>query len=113
MTDTPAVTDPAAIVRRMTDHRREIYAACRRLGFRDPTVFGSMLTGAYTETSDVDLAVTTNRPASCGLSVIGRCMRLHEELTVLLRIGRELDVVEVSLLKPEIAEAVLRDGRPL
>lgn len=112
VTDVPAVTDPAAIVRRMTDHRREIYAACGRLGFRDPRVFGSMLTDDYTATSDVDIAVTDTGGGDL-IGVGGRLVRLSGELTVLLRIGRELDVVEMGLLEPQIAAVVERHGRPL
>ena len=100
----PALPENAlAIVRA---HADELRTALGALGAVDIRVFGSVARGDETETSDVDLLVDLETDA--GLFALLRMQSAAEAI-----LGRSVDVVPSSGLKPDVAEQVLREALPL
>ncbi len=77
-----------------------------RLGLDALWVFGSVATGAVTNTSDLDLAALFQREPSAV-----ELLETREELASLL--GREVDLVDLGQASPILAMQVLRHGRLL
>ena len=86
--------------------RYEILRIAERHGARDVRVFGSVATGEATETSDVDLLVTTTDSTSPWFPA-----GLIEELEALL--GRKVDVVTEAGLYWLLRRRILKQARPL
>ena len=95
-----------SLVHRLQKHRSELLAIAERYGARDVRIFGSVARGEDTAESDVDLLVRFEKAAT--LLDQGRLIAELERL-----LGREVDVVSESGLKPRIRERVLAEARPL
>ena len=87
-------------------HADELRTALGALGAVEIRVFGSVARGDETETSDVDLLVDLETDA--GLFALLRMQTAAEAI-----LGRSVDVVPSSGLKPDVAEQVLREALPL
>ena len=87
-------------------NRDAILALAERHGARDVRVFGSCARGDPTETSDVDLLVSTTEHASPWFPA-----GLKLDLEQLL--GRRVDVVTEDGLYWLLRQRILREARPL
>lgn len=81
-------------------------AALEPFGARNVRVFGSVARGEDTPSSDIDLLVDIDD--GIGLFALLRMKRIAEDL-----LGRDVDLVPVSGLKPDVAERVLSEAVPL
>jgi predicted nucleotidyltransferase len=93
-------------LRTLGERRPEILRLAERYRAGEVRVFGSVVRGENTDTSDVDLLVTP-RPG-CSLFDLGG---LVEDLQDLL--GCRVDLVTEDGLKPRLRERVLREAVPL
>ena len=87
-------------------NREEILRIAGRHGARNVRVFGSVATGEATETSDVDLLVSTEDETSPWFPA-----GLADELEALL--GRKVDVVTEDSLYWLLRRRILKQARPL
>lgn len=101
-----ATAQPAssARMRALRARRREILALMRAHGARNPRVFGSTARGEDRPGSDIDLVVDIDFRDQ-GLFPL---LELRDAVSELL--GEPVDLVAASLLKPEVAAGVERDG---
>lgn len=83
---------------------RELAELCRRYRVRRLSLFGSVLREDFGPKSDVDILVEFEPDATVGFLTLSRMAR---ELSALL--GRPVDLVPRTGLKPVIREAVLRE----
>lgn len=81
---------------------------CRRNEVQELALFGSAVTSAFDETSDVDLLVTFQPGARVGFLTLTRMQRELEEV-----LGRKVDLVPKGGLKPVIRDSVLATARVL
>jgi predicted nucleotidyltransferase len=88
----PAITIPKA----------EIAAFCRRYKVRRLSLFGSAVRDDFGPESDVDVLVDFEPEARVGFLTLSRMARELSEL-----LGRPVDLVPRSGLKPSIREVVL------
>ena len=91
-------------MRALRARRREILALMRAHGARNPRVFGSTARGDDRPGSDVDLVVDID----FGDRGLFPLLDLRDALADLL--GEPIDLVAESLLRPEVAAGVERDG---
>ncbi|MBZ5529458.1 MAG: nucleotidyltransferase domain-containing protein [Acidobacteriia bacterium] len=82
----------------------EIAAICRRFDVRELSLFGP----AFRTDSDLDFLIEFNPAARIGLIQLGL---LQQELETLL--GRKVDLVPKSGLKPLIRDSVLHSSEPV
>jgi predicted nucleotidyltransferase len=75
-------------------------------GARFAYVFGSILTAAFGDESDVDVAVDFGKP-------LAPAERLELAATLAAAAGRDVDLVDLRTADPVIKMQVLRNGRPL
>lgn len=101
-----AVRRARSLGRRLAEHRDEVIAIAARRGASNVRVFGSVVRGDETETSDVDLLVDLDRSVTL-LGLAGLCA----DLTDLL--GVAVDVVPADMLKERIRAQVLAEATPL
>jgi len=73
-------------------------------GVKTLGIFGSYITGKQKETSDVDILVEFERPIG-----LLKFVTLEQELSELL--GKKVDLVMKSALKPRIGERILKEVR--
>lgn len=83
-----------------------VEAFCGRYGVRELSLFGSMAAGSARRNSDVDLLVEFEPQARPGFLTLARMQR---ELSKLL--GRRVDLVPKSGLKPVIRDSVLSSAK--
>ncbi len=83
-----------------------IRALCKRYHARELSIFGSALSDASREDSDVDLLVEFDPAAEIGFVTLARMQR---ELSTLLH--RKVDLVPKRGLKAAIRESVLSSAR--
>jgi len=83
-------------------HREAVALICKRYGVRELSAFGSAVTGAFSETSDIDLLVEFQPDARIGFIALARMQR---ELSALFK--RDVDLVPKSGLRPAIRQEVL------
>lgn len=81
---------------------------CKRNRVQELALFGSALTPAFKEESDIDLLVTFEPGARVGFLTLTRMQRELEEI-----LGRKVDLVPKGGLKPLIRESVLASARVL
>jgi hypothetical protein len=74
----------------------------RRYGVSKAALFGSMVRGNAREGSDVDILVEIDADISL-LDFVGLKLELEDAL------GRKVDLVEYSVIKPLIREEILRE----
>lgn len=88
----------------ITIPKAELEALCRRYRVRQLSLFGSVLREDFGPQSDVDMLVEFGPDAAVGFLTLSRMAR---DLSNLL--GRPVDLVPRSGLKPAIRDAVLRE----
>jgi hypothetical protein len=99
MVESPGVLEP--------ERQHDTLAAlCRRHGVSELSVFGSQARGDARQASDIDVLVTFEPGRAVGFLALAR---LQRELETLL--GRRVDLVPKTGLKPLIRDAVLREAR--
>jgi predicted nucleotidyltransferase len=81
---------------------------CRRWGIAELALFGSVLGGEFSESSDVDVLVTFSANARIGLISL---FKMEDELSRILK--RQVDLVTKGGLKPQIREDVLAEAQVL
>lgn len=91
------------IGRRVRKHLAEVGAEARKVGARRVIVFGSTARGEDTSRSDLDLFI--EMPASSSVLAV---YDIQAALEQLLKV--EVDVLDQRVAKPEILEAVSREG---
>ena len=79
---------------------------CRHNEVRELALFGSAVTGAFGEESDLDLLVTFQPGARVGFLTLARMQRELEGL-----LGRKVDLVPKGGLKPVIRDSVLANAQ--
>ncbi|HAF70629.1 MAG: DNA polymerase beta domain protein region [Acetothermia bacterium 64_32] len=82
----------------------EIAAFCRRYKVRRLSLFGSVLREDFGPKSDIDMLVEFEPGAQVGFLTLSRMAR---ELSTIL--GRPVDLVPRSGLKPAIRDAILKE----
>lgn len=92
--------------RRLRRHRHAIVEAAERRGATNLRVFGSVVRGQETRSSDVDLLVDL----ADDVSIVG-LIGLERDIAQLL--GTPVDVVPAANLKPGLASQVLGEAIPL
>lgn len=92
--------------RRLRRRRRAVIETAAKRGAHNVRVFGSVVRGQDTSSSDIDLLVDLDK----GVGVV-RLAGLKRELTDLL--GVNVDVVPAESLKPRIRAQVLAEAIPL
>lgn len=90
----------------LATHRDSLRALLRRAGFARALVYGSVLTGADTEDSDLDLLVDPTDTTTL-LTLAG----VEAEATDLL--GVRVSVLTPGFLPPAFRDTVLRAAQPL
>ena len=93
----------ASIIKTLSAHKRQLR---HKYGVSEISLFGSRARGTNKRTSDVDLLVTFDGPAS-----LLALSSLECYLSGLL--GRKADVVPKEDLRPELREAVFREVIPV
>lgn len=86
--------------------RKKILPILKRYGVKRAAVFGSFVRGEAKKNSDIDILVEIEADISL-LDFIGLKLEIEEAL------GRKIDLVEYSTLKPFIRERVLREQVPI
>ena len=88
--------------------KAEIAELCRRYGVCELSLFGSAARGELQPDSDIDLLVEFASGTSVGLLHLSRLRREFVDL-----LGRQVDLVPKSGLKPAIRERVLGEAEVL
>lgn len=86
----------------------ELSGFCQRNQIRALSIFGSAVTGNFTDQSDIDLLVDFDPKAKIGFLALARMQR---ELTELFQ--RPVDLVPRNGLKPMIREQILSQAELL
>lgn len=81
---------------------RKVVPILRRYGVSKAALFGSMVRGQAREGSDVDILVDIDADISL-LDFVGLKLELEDAL------GKKVDLVEYSVIKPLIREEILRE----
>lgn len=95
-----------ALQQLLRDNREEILKLATRYGATRLRVFGSIIRGDATESSDVDLLVAFDSDRSL-LDLIG----FKQDVQALL--GRKVDVVSEGGISPYLRERILDEAQPL
>lgn len=90
----------------LMEQRDQVRDVAERRGARNVRVFGSVARGDDGPTSDVDLLVDLDD----GVTLIGLA-GLQQDLSELL--GRNVDVIPASMLKPRLRDRVLVEAVPI
>lgn len=93
---------------RIAVSREELEDICRRYAVTELRVFGSVLSDAFRDDSDVDVLVSFAPDARIGFFELSRLQRELEAL-----FGRAVDVVSLRGLNPLIREDVLDSSMTL
>jgi predicted nucleotidyltransferase len=86
----------------------ELAEICRRYGFKELSVFGSVARGETRSDSDVDLLVEFLPGAKRGLIRLAGAQRELESV-----FGRKVDLISRRGLNPLIRDEVLSQARPI
>jgi uncharacterized protein len=87
-------------------HRQDIYKLVEQNHVRNPKIFGSVLHGTDTDSSDVDILVERTETTS-----LMDMAKLQNDLETLL--GVEVDVVTAGDLHPKLREKILSEATAL
>jgi len=90
----------------LNNHREQILSLAAKYGASDVRVFGSFARGTADENSDVDFLV--NLAPGRSLFDLGGLLYELQQL-----IGRRVDVVTPTGLRPRIRDRVLREAVPI
>lgn len=92
----------------LTDHASEVRELCLRYGVTRLEAFGSSVTGAFTDSSDLDFLVEFD-DADTG-SLFDRYFDLRDALIALF--GREVDLVEIRAIRnPRFLDVIASSRR--
>jgi hypothetical protein len=91
------------MVDQIADIKSRILPILKKYGVRRAGVFGSVVRGEAREDSDVDILVEIERDDISLLDFVGIKLELEEAL------GRKVDLVEYSAIKPVIREQILSE----
>ena len=94
---------PVPFLDTLHDRAPELRKRLERLGATDIRVFGSVARGDETDASDVDLLV--DLAPNIGMFAL---LRMQSEAESIL--GRPVDIVPISGLKPDSAERIIREA---
>lgn len=95
----------------LKDRLGELSGLCRKYNVRDLAVFGSAVTGRFTESSDLDFLVTFDQGLSAA-AMAASYFGLKEELEALF--SRPVDLVSTaSLTNPYFRDSVMEERQPL
>ncbi len=86
--------------------RKQILAILAKYGMSNPRVFGSVARGEDTDDSDVDLLVTVNRP-------VGLVSTARAESELSKAVGRPVDLVFDSMIRPDLEKEIKESAVPL
>jgi uncharacterized protein len=86
----------------------ELARICERHGIQELALFGSALTEAFGEDSDLDVLVTFKPQSRPGFLTLARAQRELEQL-----FRRKVDLVPRGGLKPAIRDSVLATAQTL
>jgi predicted nucleotidyltransferase len=81
--------------------KKSIVPVLKKYHVTQAGIFGSLVTGNFTKTSDIDILVKI--PAKYDLGHI-----FELKIALEKKVGRPIDLVEYRLLKPTIKKAVLK-----
>jgi len=91
-----------------SDAADELARICERHGIQELALFGSAVTEAFGEDSDVDVLVTFKPQSRPGFLTLARAQRELEQL-----FRRQVDLVPKGGLKPAIRDSVLATAQTL
>lgn len=86
----------------MQDLKKKIVPVLRKYGVIKASFFGSIARGEVKKTSDIDILVALKEKSDL-FDFIGLKQELEE------KIGRKVDLVEISAIKPKLRDSILRD----
>ena len=95
-----------AVEELLRDKREEILRLARRHGATRVRVFGSVIRGSATESSDIDFLVTFE-PSRSLLDLIGMKQDLQDVL------GKKVDLVSEGGVSPYLRDRILHEAQPL
>jgi len=84
------------------DLKRKILPILQRYGVKRVGLFGSCVRGDMKEDSDIDILVEIEKDISL-LDFVGLKLEIEEAL------GRKVDLVEYSTIKPSLREKILKE----
>ena len=84
------------------DLKRKILSILQRYGVKRVGLFGSCVRGDMREDSDIDILVEIEKDLSL-LDFVGLKLEIEEAL------GRKVDLVEYSTIKPSLREKILKE----
>jgi len=84
------------------DLKRKILSILQRYGVKRVGLFGSCVRGDMKEDSDIDILVEIEKDLSL-LDFVGLKLEIEEAL------GRKVDLVEYSTIKPSLREKILKE----
>ncbi|OQX80600.1 MAG: hypothetical protein B6D56_04545 [Candidatus Omnitrophica bacterium 4484_70.1] len=84
------------------DLKRKILSILQRYGVKRVGLFGSCVRGDMREDSDIDILVEIEKDISL-LDFVGLKLEIEEAL------GRKVDLVEYSTIKPSLREKILKE----
>ncbi|KCZ71014.1 putative nucleotidyltransferase [Candidatus Methanoperedens nitroreducens] len=87
----------------ITEIKNKIMPILKKYGIKRSGIFGSIVRGEAREDSDVDILVEIERDDISLLDFVGIKLELEEAL------GRKVDLVEYSTIKPLIREQILSE----
>ncbi|MDO4698042.1 MAG: nucleotidyltransferase family protein [Pasteurellaceae bacterium] len=90
----------------LSKHRQQILSLSAQFNFANPRIFGSVLNGSDTESSDLDLLVEP-MPKTTMFDLCG----LKDELETLL--GIKVDILTPRSLPAKFREQVIQKARPV
>jgi len=103
------MTGPTRSCSALLEVLRAHEAELRARGVESLTLFGSIVRGEATATSDVDLAVRPGAGFSAGgFDHVGRLDALGDRLSALL--GRDVDLVEETAARARLRRVIEREG---
>ncbi len=87
----------------ITEIKNKIMPILKKYGIKRAGIFGSIVRGEARENSDVDILVEIERDDLSLLDFVGIKLELEEVL------GRKVDLVEYSVIKPIVREQILSE----
>lgn len=87
----------------ITEIKNKILPILKKYGIKKAGIFGSIVRGEATKKSDVDILVEIERDDISLLDFVGIKLELEEAL------GRKVDLVEYSTIKPIVRKQILSE----
>jgi len=87
--------------------KKKILPVLEKHNLKKAGIFGSVVSGELKEDSDLDILVEIERDDMSLLDFVGIKLELEEAL------GRKVDLVEYSMIKPLLKERILAEEVPI